>query len=139
VTTSGATISRRTLLAAGVNFIISAFGSGTRFPVIDAHTHFYNPLRSTGRSTTGGVSPHLNLPEDYSRMVERLGIRGTIVVESSPWVEDNQWLLDLGGREKIIVGLVGHLEPGTPQFREQLLRFHKNPIFRGIRYGNLWG
>jgi L-fuconolactonase len=139
VTTGVTTISRRTLLAAGGNFIVSALGLGTRFPVIDAHTHFYNPLRSTGRSTTAGVSPHLNLPEDYSRMVEPLGIRGTIVVESSPWVEDNQWLLDLARRQRIIVGLVGHLEPGTPHFREQLLRFHENPIFRGIRYGNLWG
>jgi L-fuconolactonase len=137
MTAGDATISRRSLLAAGIGFVVSGFGSSTRFQVVDAHTHFYNPLRSTERSTNGGVSARL--PESYSNMVEPLGIRGTIVVESSPWVEDNQWLLDLAKREKIIVGLVGHLEPGTPLFREQLLRFHENPIFCGIRYGNLWG
>jgi L-fuconolactonase len=131
------TITRRTLLGAGIGFMASAFGSGTRFPVIDTHTHFYNPLRSTARPTNGGAFPRL--PEDYRKMVEPLGIRGTIVVESSPWVGDNQWLLDLARREKIILGLVGHLEPGKPPFREQLLRFHENPIFRGIRYGDLWG
>jgi L-fuconolactonase len=137
VTASGATISRRSLLAAGIDVVVSAFGSSTRLPVIDAHTHFFNPLRPTGRATNG--DGFARLPEDYSKMVEPLGIRGTIVVESSPWVEDNQWLLDLARREKIIVGLVGHLEPGTPPFRGQLLRFHENPILRGIRYGNLWG
>ena len=39
----------------------------------------------------------------------------------------------------IIVGTVGDLEPGQPDFRKHLERFHRNPLFRGIRYGNLWG
>jgi predicted TIM-barrel fold metal-dependent hydrolase len=34
---------------------------------------------------------------------------------------------------------VGHLEPHAPDFGRQLERFHRNPLFRGIRYGNLWG
>jgi L-fuconolactonase len=34
---------------------------------------------------------------------------------------------------------VGNLEPGTPDFRKHLERFHRNPLFRGIRCGNLWG
>jgi L-fuconolactonase len=33
------------------------------------------------------------------------------------------------------VGTVGHLVPGAPDFRANLERFHKNPLFRGIRYG----
>src|SRR5437016_11442211 len=37
-----------------------------------------------------------------------------------------------------MVGTVGDLEPGKPEFRKQLERFHRNPLFRGIRYGNLW-
>ena len=31
------------------------------------------------------------------------------------------------------------LEPGDREFRKQLERFHRNPLFRGIRFGNLWG
>ncbi|MGH9455973.1 MAG: amidohydrolase family protein, partial [Terriglobia bacterium] len=42
-------------------------------------------------------------------------------------------------KDTIIVGTVGDLEPGKPAFREQLERFHRNPLFRGIRCGNLWG
>jgi predicted TIM-barrel fold metal-dependent hydrolase len=59
-------------------------------------------------------------------------------VEASPWLEDNQWVLDLAAREKIIVGTVGDLEPGKPEFRRHLERFHRNPLFRGIRLGTLW-
>jgi predicted TIM-barrel fold metal-dependent hydrolase len=38
-----------------------------------------------------------------------------------------------------MLGSVGNLEPGKPDFRKQLERFHRNPLFLGIRYGNLWG
>ncbi len=34
-----------------------------------------------------------------------------------------------------MVGTVGRLVPGTPEFRPNLKRFHKNPLYRGIRYG----
>ena len=61
-----------------------------------------------------------------------------IEVECRPWLEDNQWVLDIAAKDKIIVGTVGDLEPGKPDFRKHLERFHRNPLFRGIRYGNLW-
>jgi predicted TIM-barrel fold metal-dependent hydrolase len=60
-------------------------------------------------------------------------------VEASPWVEDNQWVLDVAANDTMVVGVVGNLEAGKPQFANQLERFRKNPFFRGIRYGNLWG
>jgi predicted TIM-barrel fold metal-dependent hydrolase len=43
--------------------------------------------------------------------------------------------LDVARDDDIMVGTVGHLTPGTPEFRPNLERFHKNPLFRGIRYG----
>lgn len=71
-------------------------------------------------------------------MAGPLGVRGAIVVEASPWLEDNQWVLDVAAKDPIIVGLVGNLEPGRPDFARHLERFQKNPLFLGIRYGNLW-
>jgi len=68
-----------------------------------------------------------------------LGIVGAIEVECSNWLEDNQWILDIAAKDTFIVGTVGNLEPGKPDFRKHLERFHQNPLFRGIRYGNLWG
>jgi len=68
-----------------------------------------------------------------------LGVVGAIKVEASPWVEDNLWALEVAERDPIIVGVVGNLEPDKPDYGEMLARYHKNPLFRGIRYGNLWG
>src|SRR5262249_55514243 len=47
--------------------------------------------------------------------------------------EDNQWVLDIARDDPIVVGLVGHLTPGTADFRQHLDRFANNPLFRGIR------
>jgi len=68
-----------------------------------------------------------------------LGIVGAIEVEASPWFDDNQWVLDIAAKDNIVVGTIGDLEPDKPEFRQQLDKLHKNPLFRGIRYGNLWG
>jgi L-fuconolactonase len=64
-----------------------------------------------------------------------LGITATVVVEASPWEEDNQWILDLAAQDPFLIGLVGHLKPGQPGFRDQLLRFSAHRRFRGIRTG----
>ncbi len=79
------------------------------------------------------------LPSRFRKVTEGFGVVGAIEIECSPWLEDNQWVLDVAANDTIIVGTVGDLEPGTPEFRKQLERFHRNPLFRGIRYGNLWG
>jgi predicted TIM-barrel fold metal-dependent hydrolase len=78
------------------------------------------------------------LPTDYRGLSVPKPVTGTVVVEASPWLEDNQWVLDVAAKDTIIVGTVGDLEPGKPEFRRQLERLHRNPLFRGIRCGNLW-
>ena len=63
---------------------------------------------------------------------------GAIKVEASPWIEDNLWVLEVAQRDPIMVGVIGNLEPDKPEFAEYLGRYRKHPLFRGIRYGNLW-
>ncbi|HEX3656611.1 MAG TPA: amidohydrolase family protein [Pirellulales bacterium] len=104
-------------------------------PIIDAHVHFYDPTRPEGVPWPNKNDPVLfrkTLPADFRRAAGP-AVQGTIVVEASPWLEDNQWLLDLADRETLIVGIVGHLEPATPSFAGQLERFAKHRLFRGIR------
>ncbi len=79
------------------------------------------------------------LPARYRSVAGPLGVTGAIEVECSPWLEDNQWVLDVAANDAMVVGTVGNLEPGRPEFRRQLERFQANPLFRGLRYGNLWG
>lgn len=110
--------------------------------IIDTHTHFYDPARPGGVPWPPKNEPLLYrtvLPAEYRKMAEPLGVTGTIEVEASPLLEDNQWVLNLAAKDKFLVGTVGDLEPGQEGFGRNLERFHKNPLFLGIRVGVLWG
>jgi predicted TIM-barrel fold metal-dependent hydrolase len=67
-----------------------------------------------------------------------LGVVGAIHIEASNWVEDNLWALQTARANEIMVGVVGNLDPEQPEFDSFLDRFHRDPMFRGIRYGNIW-
>lgn len=106
------------------------------FTVIDTHTHFYDPGRPQGvpwppREDT--LLYRTVLPKDYRAQPVPRPVTGTVVVEASPWMEDNQWVLDLAAKEPFIVGVVGNLPVGTKPFAGLLKRFAANPLFRGIR------
>ena len=111
-------------------------------PIIDTHIHLFDQTRPQGApykgskqfQQEGGVA----LPPNYRRMAEPLGIVGAIEIEASPWIEDNLWVLEIAQTDAIMVGTIGNLQPEKPEFPEYLERYHRNPLFRGIRYGNLW-
>jgi predicted TIM-barrel fold metal-dependent hydrolase len=119
----------------------SPLQSASSIPIIDTHIHLFDPTRPQGAPYTGppGVPVEPSLPARYRKLASPLGIVGAIKVEASPWVEDNLWVLEVAERDTIIVGVIGNLEPDKPDFGEMLSRYHKNRLFRGIRYGNLWG
>jgi predicted TIM-barrel fold metal-dependent hydrolase len=133
---------RRTFLIAAAGIAgLSLSAENFSIPIIDTHIHLFDPTRPQGvpwPEKSDAVLHKPALPERYRRVTKGLGIVGAIEVEASPWLEDNQWVLDVAAKDKIIVGTVGDLEPGKPDFRKNLDRFHRNPLFRGIRYGNLW-
>jgi L-fuconolactonase len=104
--------------------------------IIDTHTHFYDPTRPKGvpwPDPNDKVLYKRVLPVDYKALAIPQGVSGTVVVEASEWVEDNQWILDLAAKEPFIVGFVGNLDPGSKDFGSNLDRFSANPLFRGIR------
>lgn len=105
-------------------------------PVIDAHTHFYDPYRKQGvpwPAKTDALLYRRVLPKDFRAAAKGMNVAGTVVVEASPWLEDNQWILDLAKKDKFIVGFVGNLEIESRDFGKQIDRFAANRIFRGIR------
>ena len=125
----------------GVTLSSLAAGQSPSIPVIDTHIHLFDISRPQGvpwppKNET--VLYKTALPDRYRKLATQFGIVGAIEVEASPWLEDNQWVLDIAEKDKILVGTVGDIEPGTPDFRKHVERFHRNPLFRGIRYGNLW-
>jgi L-fuconolactonase len=139
MTLAGCRIQRRTFLA-GLPAIRTALAQRVEIPqgIIDTHTHFYDPTRPQGvpwPTKSDTLLYRTVLPQHFRALTQPLGITGTIVVEASPWLEDNQWILDLVKDNPLIVGFVGNLTPGTADFRRNLSRFHKNRVFRGIRFG----
>jgi L-fuconolactonase len=139
------TCSRRNFLAgtAAVSFAAATPSQAATvddIPIIDCHIHLFDGSRPQGapykggRAYAGGVA----LPSMYAMIAKPLGIVGVIEVDASPWLEDNLWVLETIEPEPIMVGTVGNLRPDKPEFGEYLERFARNPLYRGIRYGNLW-
>jgi L-fuconolactonase len=125
------------IAATNVARAVAALGD---IPIIDTHIHLFDGSRPQGapykgsKQYEGGIA----LPAMYRALAQPLGIVGAIELEASPWVEDNLWVLETSQNDTIMVGTVGNLQPEKPEFAEYLERYHRNPLFRGIRYGNLW-
>jgi L-fuconolactonase len=135
-------VNRRSFLGGAAGAALTGIPAiAAPIPIIDTHIHLFDTTRSQGvpwppKDNAALYKPAM--PDRYRKIAVPLGIVGAIEVEASPWLEDNQWVLDVAAKDKIVVGTVGNLEAGKPDFAKQLERFRKNPLFRGIRYGNLW-
>jgi predicted TIM-barrel fold metal-dependent hydrolase len=135
-------VNRRTLLTAAAGTVLADAVQAASIPIIDTHIHLFDPRRPQGvpwPPKENKVLYQPALPDRYRKIAVPLGVAGAIEVEASPLLEDNQWVLDVATKDTIVVGTVGDLEPGKPDFRRHLDRFHRNQLFRGIRCGNLWG
>ncbi len=136
---------RRFLLGAGALAAAAAVGRNgiarttlEDIPIIDTHIHLFDASRPQGAPYKGPkeFTSHISLPADYRAFAASRGVVGAIAVEASRWVEDNLWLLETAQRDDIMVGAIGYLQIDKPEFSEYLDRYHKNPLYRGIRFNN---
>lgn len=111
---------------------------GNSIPIIDTHFHLYDQTRPQGAPFPRTPNAPPFLPQHFRDSAIPLGIVGGIKVEASPWVEDNLWVLMIIENEPMITGMIGNLDPMKAEFREYLERYHRNKLFLGIRYGNVW-
>jgi L-fuconolactonase len=130
-------------LEAGASPADSAQPASPAIPgaVIDTHIHLFDPLRPGGvpwPAKSDSVLYKPSLPDRFAAESARFGIVGAIAIECSPLKSDNQWLLNVATDHPVIVGVIGDLVPGAPGYDDDLDRLRGNPLFLGIRYGNLW-
>jgi L-fuconolactonase len=114
--------------------------SASQARILDAHIHIFDPTRPGGVPwpLPGDLIDKPSLPARYETLARPLGVVGAIAIEASPLASDNDWLLGIVQSSPIMVGMIGDLVPSASDFAAQLERLHKNPLFLGIRHGNLW-
>ena len=138
-------LGRREFLLGSACAVLASKGlSAVEIPssVIDTHIHLFDPTRFGGipwPKPEDGVLYQPALPARYQGLSQTFGVVGAIAVECSPVATDNDWLLRVAEQNPIMVGVIGNLDPALDSFPADLDRLAKNPLFTGIRYGNLWG
>lgn len=138
-------INRRTFLAgAAATTALTAFGSAAaqssslnEIPVIDAHIHLFDGTRPLGAEYMGSPAyqaiSKTSLPSMYSEQARSAGIIGAVVVESSSFIDENLWYLEMCRTDPIMMGVCGSLDTGLSIFGKYLEHFHRDPLFRAIR------
>ncbi len=103
--------------------------------LVDTHIHLYDPSRPEGVPWPGSNSELYRpvLPSHFGAVARPAGVTGAVVVEASPWLADNQWLLDLTQDDPTYRGIVGNLALDDPNFAGELARLAADGRFVGLR------
>ncbi|MEO6098381.1 MAG: amidohydrolase family protein [Fibrobacteria bacterium] len=120
-------------ILAGLLLASAAFSQA--IAIIDTHIHIFDPSRPGGVPWPGLNSDiyRTTLPAQYDLVGKPAGVTGVVIVEASPLLEDNQWVLDKIRDLPGYHGVIGNLTPGTVEFASHLERFSKEPKYLGIR------
>jgi L-fuconolactonase len=123
-------------------FAVDAASSVEGIPIIDSHIHLFDGTRPLGAGYMGSAAyratSKTSLPSMYSPLAKPTGIVGAIVVESSSLIDDNLWYLEVCRADPFMVGVCGSLDPGRPDFGQYVSHFHKDPLYRAIRYSTFY-
>jgi L-fuconolactonase len=117
----------------------SGFADEAMIPVVDTHIHLYDSARLAGLPWPPQSDKLLYrsfLADDYNKVIAKNNLAGVIVVEASPRVSDNDWVLyhTQEFKDKYL-GLVGALEFDKETFKDDLKRLCQNERFLGLRIG----
>ncbi|WCJ58045.1 amidohydrolase family protein [Fontisphaera persica] len=123
-------------VATGTRGWAAAKPAAAKVTYVDCHTHIYDPTRPQGVPWPPREEGRLYrpvLPAHLRKVSAKHRVTGTIIVEASEWLADNDWVLEQAAKDKFILGVVGRLALEDPEFEPQLRRLSRNPLFRGIR------
>jgi L-fuconolactonase len=103
--------------------------------IVDSHIHLYDPSRPEGVPWPKQDDSIYRtvLPDQFREVAKTAGVTHTVIVEASPWLEDNQWVLDQIRNQPEFLGMIGNLDLSSKEFPAQLERFAADPLFRGVR------
>ena len=105
-------------------------------PIVDAHQHYWD----LARFGYPWMSPDLSilqrdyLPPDLRPILERNGVRQTVVVQALSSPSETDWLLKLAERTDFIAGVVGWADLTASDLGQTLDRLRLNPRLKGLRH-----
>ncbi|MGF1582637.1 MAG: amidohydrolase family protein [Gemmataceae bacterium] len=106
--------------------------------MIDSHQHFWQhslPFDYSWQDTPQLAPIRRDfLPTDLKPLIDQVGVKHTVFVQTQHNVEENRWVLGLAEQHDFIAGVVGWIDLASPQCEDQLLEFKNNPKFVGIRH-----
>jgi len=103
---------------------------------IDAHQHFWDP----GRFNYPWMKPDMKvlrrafLPQDLKGLIEEVGVRGTVLIQTISSIEETRWFLEMADANQFIAGVVGWVDLRAPDISDVLDEFTSHPKFKGVRH-----
>jgi L-fuconolactonase len=104
--------------------------------VIDAHHHLwrYSAAEYEWIDDRMAVLRRDFLPTELIDELTSAGIDGAITVQARQTLEETRWLLELAGRHKKILGVVGWAPIASPDFQTSLDALAADPKLAGLRH-----
>jgi L-fuconolactonase len=104
--------------------------------VIDAHHHLwhYSAVEYEWIDDRMAALRRNFLPADFVDELASAGIDGALTVQARQTLEETHWLLELAGRHKEILGVVGWAPIASPDFAASLEALAANPKLVGLRH-----
>ena len=102
----------------------------------DSHQHFWQVGRFDypWMSSDLGVLYRDYLPDDLASILQRNGVKQTVLVQASNSVAESRWLLDLADANSFIAGIVGWVDLMSVEINAQLDELCAHPKFKGVRH-----
>ena len=102
---------------------------------IDSHQHFWALARGDYHWLTKDLAPLYRdfLPDDLRPLLNRAGIRRTVLVQAAPTQEETHYLLQLAEQTDFVAGVVGWVDMEKSTAPDELEAFAEHPLFLGIR------
>jgi L-fuconolactonase len=106
-----------------------------RPPRIDAHQHFWRPVRADYGWLTPALAPIYRdfEPADLRPLLARTGVDATVLVQAAPTVAETRFLLELAAATDFVAGVVGWAPLDAPEAADVLADLARDRRLRGVR------
>jgi len=103
--------------------------------IIDSHQHFWRLSERAGYWPPADLLPIYQdfSPSDVEPLLQRNGVRGTVLVQTLPTVQDTEYMLGLAAQNKFILGVVGWVDLESPDAPACIARLAKDKKLKGLR------